>query len=294
MQVPLAVEKLLKETINSSLKIHSSKSLGGGCINHAMKVSTSKGDFFVKYNYEGPSDLFIREAECLEELAKAASSVIIPRVLAKTIRIGDGNPAILITEYLSPAIKSIFDFDERLGRGLAEIHRYRAEKFGFYHDNYCGSTHQDNIWNDNWVDFFGRQRLWSLVKMIQESRGFSASKIAVFEKLIEKLPYLIDHNPVASLIHGDLWSGNCLASGEGPALIDPASYYADRECEFSIMNMFGGFSNRVFDAYHESYPLPSDWKDRNDLYMIYHLLNHHLLFGGSYGSQAVMLANKYL
>jgi protein-ribulosamine 3-kinase len=294
MQVPSIIEKLLRETISSSLKIISGKSLGGGCINHAMKICTSEGDFFAKFNHEGPSDLFLREAECLEELAKAGSSLLIPKVLAKTSLNGNGIPAILITEYLAPSTLSSIDYDERLGRGLAELHKYRSDKFGFYHDNYCGSTIQDNEWNMDWIDFFGRQRLWRLVKMIQKKRGLVNQEINVYEGLIEKLPEIIFHDPAPALIHGDLWSGNYLATADGPAIIDPASYYADRECEFSIMNMFGGFSQRIFDAYHEVYPLDDDWKDRNDLYMIYHYLNHHYLFGGAYGSQALMLAKKYI
>jgi protein-ribulosamine 3-kinase len=294
MQVPSVVEKLLRETISYSLRIYTCKSLGGGCINHALKISTSEGDYFVKYNHDGPSDLFIREAECLEELAKANSSLVIPQVHAKTALNGNGIPAILITEYLPQANIPSIDYDERLGRGLAEIHKYHSEQFGFHHDNYCGTTVQDNTWNVDWIDFFGRQRLWKLVKMIQKKRGLHSNEIKVYESLLERLPDIICHHPAPSLIHGDLWSGNYLVTTNGPAIIDPASYFADRECEFSIMNMFGGFSQRIFDAYDEIYPLPDEWKDRNDLYMIYHYLNHHYLFGGSYGSQALMLAKKYI
>jgi len=37
-----------------------------------------------------------------------------------------------------------------------------------------------------------------------------------------------------------------------------------------------------------------DWKNRIALYQLYHILNHYLLFGGSYGSQALDIAKSYL
>ena len=96
------------------------------------------------------------------------------------------------------------------------------------------------------------------------------------------------------LIHGDLWSGNFMISEKGPVLIDPASYYADREMEFAIMTMFGGFSKRFYDAYNEVNPLPADWRQRNRLYQLYHVLNHYYLFGGAYRTQALSIAKSYL
>ena len=91
----------------------------------------------------------------------------------------------------------------------------------------------------------------------------------------------------------DLWSGNYMYTESGPALIDPASYYADREMEMGIMTMFGGFSKRFWEAYNSSYPLKNDWKSRNMLYQLYHILNHYYLFGGAYGRQALQIAKYY-
>jgi fructosamine-3-kinase len=80
----------------------------------------------------------------------------------------------------------------------------------------------------------------------------------------------------------------------GPALIDPAASYSDREAEFGMITLFGGFSDRFFDAYNETNPLPKEWKQRNPLYQLYHVLNHYLLFGRSYQHQAVQIARYYL
>ena len=68
--------------------------------------------------------------------------------------------------------------------------------------------------------------------------------------------------------------------------------YADREMEFGITTLFGGFSERFWSAYQETWPLPAGWRERNPLYQLYHLLNHHLLFGGGYGAQALRIARR--
>jgi fructosamine-3-kinase len=83
-------------------------------------------------------------------------------------------------------------------------------------------------------------------------------------------------------------------TANGPALIDPACYYADREMELGMMQLFGGFSPAVWKAYQEEYPLPEGWQKRIPLYQLYHILNHHLLFGGSYGRQALEVAKAFV
>jgi len=291
--VPKVVKQLLQEQIAHDIQINGSQTLGGGCINHAVKLSTSQGDYFVKWNDNCPRDLFLREAESLEELAKPDTAFVVPRVIAAT-ELTDDDPGAIITEYLPPATNRSKGEDEQLGTGLAQLHRFRGDKFGFYHNNYCGATLQNNDWNDNWINFFGQQRIQYLLDLIRDSRSLGGDEQKTYQRLIDKLPELIGHEPEPALNHGDLWSGNYMYTQKGPALIDPASYYADREFDLSIVNMFGGFSDTFWNAYQEAYPLPPEWRSRNDLYMIYHYLNHYYLFGGSYGQQAMGIAKRFI
>jgi len=184
--------------------------------------------------------------------------------------------------------------DEKLGRGLAKIHQFKNAQFGFYSDNFCGATLQNNKWKSNWSEFFRENRLQFLFDLIQKERPLPPAEMIIFEKLLKRTESLISNESVPVLIHGDLWSGNYMVSEKGPTLIDPASYYADREMEFAIMTMFGGFSQRFYDAYNEVNPLPADWKQRNGLYQLYHELNHYYLFGGSYRNEAIQIAKSYI
>jgi fructosamine-3-kinase len=286
------VETHISEKLGANVKIHSSGSLGGGCINNASKIETSAGTFFLKWNGNCNPDMFLREAESLEELRKAASGkLVVPEVFAaKEV---DASPGFLVLEYLEPGYAS-GNSDEILGRGLAAIHQYTADKFGFYHDNYCGSTSQNNSRKTNWSEFFRENRLRFLLDLIQKERPLPAGDLQVYEQLLNKIPKLVPKNIEPALIHGDLWSGNYMNTSNGPALIDPASYYADREMEMGIMTLFGGFSQRFFSAYNEVHPLPPEWRERNRLYQLYHVLNHYYLFGGGYRNQALQIAKSYI
>ncbi len=286
------VKVYLSKKFGREVNIFSSGALGGGCINNASKIETSEGIYFLKWNSDCPAEMFLREAEGLEELKKAAGDyLLIPEVLAaKEV---DSTPGFLVLEYLEPGY-FLQDSDEMLGQGLAAIHQYKNFRFGFYNNNYCGATLQDNTWKNNWAEFFRDNRLGFLLELIQKERPLPTKEIRIYRQLLDKIPQLIPDSAQPVLIHGDLWSGNYMITARGPALIDPAASYTDREMEFGIVTMFGGFSSRFFDAYNNVYPLPAGWKDRNSLYKLYHVLNHYYLFGGSYRIQAYDIAKSYL
>lgn len=286
------VQNRLSEKLGRQVDIISSGSLGGGCINHASKIETNEGAYFLKWNADCPSDIFIREAECLAELKKAAGdTLIVPEVFAA--KEADATPGFLVLEYLEPG-HHMHNTDEMLGRGLATIHKYSNEKFGFFNNNYCGSTLQDNTWKGDWPAFYRDNRLMFLLDLIRNERPLPVDEEKVYQRLLEKITTLIPEDSMPVLIHGDLWSGNYMITAKGPALIDPASCYADCEMEMGIMTMFGGFSERFYAAYNEINPLPADWRERNSLYQLYHVLNHYYLFGGSYRNQALQIAKNYL
>jgi protein-ribulosamine 3-kinase len=288
------IDQILKELSKITGKevlLTGKSSVGGGCIHNATRLDTTAGIYFLKWNQSCASDIFVREAESLRELKKGnPEPLIIPDVIL--VKEVDDTPGYLLLEFLESG--NTHNGDEELGRGLANLHRFRGEKFGFRSANYCGLTLQDNKWQNEWPQFFAEQRIGALVSQIRKERGMPAEHTKIYEKLIGKIPSLLPDLSIPALIHGDLWSGNYMMTQRGPALIDPAAYYADREMEMGIMTMFGGFSARFWSAYNEAYPLPSDWRLRNRLYQLYHILNHYLLFGRSYGQSAIETAKYYL
>jgi protein-ribulosamine 3-kinase len=257
-----------------------------------VKISTSVGDFFLKWNSSAPSDLFVKEAAGLNEMRSAENPfLVIPRVIFD--KKADEFPGLLLMEYLPPSTSAL-GYDEKLGRGIARLHRKTAPAFGFHHSNFCGTTLQDNEWKANWPEFYAQRRIGALVKQIRNRRGMNTDEEKIYENLVSRMPGLLSHDTTPSLIHGDLWSGNYVYTANGPALIDPACYYADREMELGMMQLFGGFSPAVWESYQDEFPLPEGWKERIALYQLYHVLNHYSLFGGSYGRQALEIAGKYL
>jgi len=116
------------------------------------------------------------------------------------------------------------------------------------------------------------------------------------ERLAETLPKLLGgRSPQASLLHGDLWSGNAAFLADGlPVLFDPAVYFGDRETDLAMTELFGGFPRSFYAAYAEAWPLDAGYAVRRDLYNLYHVLNHANLFGGGYAAQAEALIGRLL
>ena len=260
--------------------------LGGGCIGNAMKVTTENGNQYFVKSYEN-SRMHHAESNGLNEL-KTANSIRIPRVLKV-------NDDFLIIEFIESAEK-VSDFSEKFGRQFADLHKNNGSKFGYIEDNFIGTTDQINIpQNDNWAEFYMENRLMYQFRLTEKNGHATAELregIKHIEKNIEKI--LEGSEELPSLLHGDLWGGNYIVDQRGnPCLIDPAVYFGHREADLAMTKLFGGFDSTFYSSYNEEYPLKEGWEYRENLYKLYHILNHLNLFGGSYYSQTVSLINSY-
>ena len=259
-------------------------------INNTAVAETSAGAFFVKSREGATAAEFEAERDGLEALRAADCGLYVPRIVALVSR-----PAMLVLEHLPPG-RPATDYDLRLGRGLATLHLATTDRgFGFARDNFCGATPQANGFLPAWIPFYRERRLRPLVERLSRAGALDTDDRRVFDRLLDRLEALLaapDEPP--ALIHGDLWSGNvhCMADGR-PALVDPAAYYGHREAELGMMVLFGGFSERVFEAYEAVRPLAPGWRARLPLYTLYHVLNHAVLFGGGYVRQAVGIARRF-
>ena len=126
------------------------------------------------------------------------------------------------------------------------------------------------------------------------NKGYQSYLSPAADKFLAHLDSLLkDHHPPASLLHGDLWSGNYAYDETGKAVIfDPALYYGDRETDLAMTELFGGFDENFYTAYNDIWPLDKGYKDRKTLYNLYHILNHANLFGTSYLNQAINMLER--
>jgi len=259
--------------------------IGGGCINDARCVTTSNGpQLFLKLNRSTPPDMFQREAEGLEALAVDGG----PRV-PQPYLVGE---EFLLLEYLAPDPPAT-DYWETFGRRLARLHATTQPRFGFAHNNYLGRTPQPNPWNEDGLALFAEQRLLFQGKLAREQGRLSQARLHQIEKLAARLSELVPEQP-ASLLHGDLWSGNVIPGPDGEAcLIDPAAHYGWAEADLAMTALFGGFPESFYAAYAAARPLAPGYRSRFDIYNLYHLLNHLNLFGGSYLGSVEQILAKY-
>ena len=282
---------LLKH-IASQLDIDSSdlqlRSASGGDINQAFRLSNDQNSWFVKVNSADALKMF--EAEQLGlALIQYSDSIRVPRV------IGSGQFdewSYLLMEYVE--LTGNPD-SHALASALATMHRYQSERFGNDFDNTIGLTPQVNQWEDSWVAFWCEHRIGFQVRLAK-TRGLDSGLISRLQALQSVVGFFFrNYDPKPSLLHGDLWSGNWAADAAGqPVIYDPACYFGDHEADLAMMELFGSPGESFFRTYHAEFAIDGGYSQRKLLYNLYHIVNHALLFGGGYASQARRMADQLL
>jgi len=277
------ITQALRASIESTLgqPVRSLTRLSGGDINEAFELRLSdQRQVFLKTHAGAPRAMFTAEARGLEFL-REARSLRIPEVLAVSPADDQGQPFLLL-EFIRP-VRPARGFDERLGRGLANLHRFGAPGFGFDVPNFIGRLPQENRAHSGWAEFYRAERLEPQLRSAEAAGHVPPALQRSFERLFSRLPELVGEPEAPARLHGDLWSGNLLVDEHGaPCLIDPAVYGGHREMDLSMMRLFGGFSERVFSAYAEVFPLSTGHPERVLLCQLYPLLVHLNLFGSGY------------
>lgn len=272
-------------------KLLSTESLSGGSISEAYKIRTdSDSRYFLKINSGLPPDMFPKEANGLGELRKAGA-IRVPEVIFS-------GQDFILTELIEPGPKEN-KFFENFGRKFAKLHQYSSSGFGFYENNYIGSGVQLNIPDtkekNSWVEFYFNKRILFQYKLAEKNGQSTPELLNGIGKLENKIGEILgESDEPPSLLHGDLWSGNFIIDEKGSAcLVDPAVYYGHREADLAMTKLFGGFDRSFYSSYNEAFPLKEGYEFREDIYKLYHVLNHMNLFGGGYYSQAISLIKSY-
>lgn len=282
------LQETLAATLGRPFNITSKQSISGGDINQAWKISDANTDYFLKTNTADKIDMFAAEAEGLEAMA-TTEAIRVPQPVCYG---SNGDESYLVMEYLpltGNLDRSLF------GQQMAKFHQHTQTTFGWQRENTIGSTRQINDLSDDWIDFWRDHRLGFQIQLALK-HGASTRLADKGERLMTDLTALFaGYRPVASILHGDLWSGNWGADAENNAVIfDPALYFGDHETDLAMMELFGSPGNTFFSAYNEVFRIDPGYSTRRTLYNLYHILNHFNLFRGGYAGQAEHMIDRLL
>ena len=279
------IERTIEDALGRDFRIKKIQHTSGGCINETASLQSENESFFVKINVESRLPSFENERDGLIELA-SAKAIRTPTPLVCGTASGR---SFLVLEALKFGSSSENSW-RQFGKQLAQLHRTTGSMFGWHQDNVIGATPQPNTRSSSWVEFFRDYRLRPQLNLAHHN-GYPFNDDRIF-KCCEKL--LEGHTAQASLLHGDLWSGNASFLEDGaPVIFDPATYYGDRETDLAFTEFFGGFSPAFYEAYQSEWTTPVGYQKRKSLYNLYHALNHLNLFGSGYQSTCDRLINSF-
>ena len=224
---------------------------------HGVSAEQASGRLFCKWLPADQLERLQAEAEGLEALIPCAGALVVPRPLALGLAQGR---ALLVLDWLDLAGGDRAGW-ERLGRGLAQLHRRSLELtpapglFGWHDDRWIGAGIQRGGWQRSWGAFFCQQRLADQFQRL-EAQGLRCPQS---ERLLELLPpWLEQHQPDPCLVHGDLWPAmRACCVMVAPACTTRPSPIAIARWTWpwpACLVVCLGF----FEAYNDEWPLPAE------------------------------------
>ncbi|MGQ9890038.1 MAG: fructosamine kinase family protein, partial [Aggregatilineales bacterium] len=251
--------------------------LHGGMIGQVFRVELADGRTVVAKIADSGGALDI-EGYMLRYL-REHSALPVPDVL-------HSEPSLLVMTFVEGSSHFSEAAEQHAADLLAALHAVTASAFGLERDTLIGPLHQPNPWTPSWIAFFRDQRLRYMAQLAADSGRLPTPMLGRVERLAERLDSLLEEPEQPSLIHGDVWSTNVLATtNRVSAFLDPAIYYAHHEMELAYVTLFNTFGAAFFERYHALRPIePGFFEVRRDIYNLYPLLVHVRLFGGGYVS----------
>lgn len=288
-------------------------SLAGGSSSDVRRVQWAHGEAVAKILPADAAERLRAEVDGLAAIA-ATGCVRTPAVIG----LGQAEGlAILLLEWLPPAGPGP-DAWRRFGSGLAAMHcatadaavrgaagaavRGAAGAYGWPRDVWLGRTLLRAATAPTWPELLVHHRIAPLVRAAGDAGELDAADLRRLDAVCTRLERDLPPTPPASVLHGDLWSGNAHATvddsvpgGVSVALIDPAVEIGDPWSELGMMELFGGFPRACIAAYEEAMGgRPVDADLRIAAGRLVHELNHLVLFGGMYRPGVLATATRIL
>jgi fructosamine-3-kinase len=244
-------------------------------------------DGFTKTRRDAPDGFFEVEAAGLAWLEVDGGAPV-----ANVLDVGPDHLTVSRVRETSPTQRAA----RRFGEQLAVTHDAGASAFGIGPDGWAGDG-----WigeaplrlrpHATWGEFYATERVLPYAR-----RAGLGKDLRVVEALAERLAAgEFDDSAPPARIHGDLWAGNVLFSGDSATMIDPAAHGGHRITDLAMLALFGlPCLDDVYAAYEAATThLPDAWRDLIGLHQLHPLLVHAVLFGGGYGARAVAVSRRY-
>lgn len=248
----------------------------GGCIGEVYRIEIQgQPPLVAKVSYVPDSRLAL-EAWMLQYL-RQHTTLPLPEVLY-------GDSYLLLMTFCEGESRFDSAAQAHAAELIANLHSIRSTHFGLERDTLLGGLHQPNRPMIDWIPFFREQRLLHIAGEAHHSGELPANLYHRLLRFSEDLARFLEEPDYPSLIHGDLWTTNLLATdGRITGFLDPAIYYAHPEIELAFTTLFGTFGSPFFERYHALRPIePGFFEVRRDIYNLYPLLAHVKLFGVGY------------
>lgn len=261
--------------------------LSGGCIGEVYKVELADGRRVVGKVADGSGATLAVEGYMLRYL-REHSQLPVPEVYHSA-------DTLLLMEYIEGESELDAGEQEHAAELLAELHSIRGQAFGLERDTLIGGLHQPNPSYKRWIPFFREQRLLYMAHEAARVGRLPAPVLARLERFAGQLDRWLIEPEYPSLIHGDMWTTNILATyGQVAGFLDPAIYYAHPEIELAFSTLFGTFGQPFFHRYNQLRPIAAGFfEERRDIYNLYPLLVHVRLFGGGYVGAVDQILKKF-
>lgn len=256
-----------------------SQPLHGGQIGEVYDVTLADGRRIVAKVDHGRNPALHIEGHMLAYLAQH-SQLPLPTLLHAA-------PNLLLMNHIDGESHFTPTAEQNAAHHLTQLHRLTAPQYGFHQDTLIGRYPQPNPWHNSWIAFFRDYRLLHRGRAALNDGLLPPHLFARLETFCAQLPHWLDEPPQPSLIHGDIWANNVLATPTHiTGFIDPAIYYADAEIELAYIALCNTFGQPFFQRYNELFPIRAGFFEvRQHIYSLYPLLVHVHHFGGGYVGQ---------
>ncbi len=253
---------------------------------HRLRLNDSRMVFVKTLQHARPGQV-AAEANGLIRL-RETGTVAVPEVLA-------ADDDCLVLDWVEPTRPSA-DTAAAFGRDLAALHSLPTAGFGAPADGWIARLPLPNapVEPMTWPRFYAERRVLPYARLARDRGVLGVDDLAAVESVAGRFETLLPDEP-ASLVHGDLWNGNCLWGLDGRVhVVDPAVHGAHRELDLAMLSLFGlPHLARATAAYTEVAPLTDGWEDRTALHQLFPLLVHAVMFGGGYGARAGDVARRH-